>query len=180
MKIKAIAIIVVLLPGCDSARLSEVEKLPPVTHKGRNTFACLVNGIAWVTPTQGDAAAFYGDSALAICARIKKPNLYQSFGFIIDTADLSKGTYTLDQPSHRYGVYEDATTKCYYTSTKGGSGELIVENVDRKNGIVSGTFWMTLRTRDCDTIKITNGRFDLTYRPSQESARDNSLASLEQ
>ena len=39
-----------LLQSCDDS-VTELEKLPPATQTGKNTFGCLVEGKAWVTKT---------------------------------------------------------------------------------------------------------------------------------
>lgn len=48
------------LSDCDRDEpKTELEKLPPITQEGKNTFGCLVNDIAWVTKTSIDAYAVY-------------------------------------------------------------------------------------------------------------------------
>ena len=39
-------------------------------------------------------------------------------------------------------------------------GALTVTRLDRQAGIVSGTFWFTLYKPGCDSIRVTDGRFD--------------------
>ena len=40
------------------------------------------------------------------------------------------------------------------------TGYVDLTRLDNQQGIVSGTFAFTLAQPGCDTIKITNGRFD--------------------
>ena len=43
------------------------------------------------------------------------------------------------------------------------SGEVVLSRKDIINGIFSGTFEFTLKTRDCGNYEITNGRFDYKF-----------------
>ena len=43
------------------------------------------------------------------------------------------------------------------------SGQLTVAKLDTSAGIVSGTFNATLFKPGCDTLKITEGRFDMKF-----------------
>jgi len=43
------------------------------------------------------------------------------------------------------------------------AGELWVKKLDTINQIVSGTFWFNAVNSNNDTIKITEGRFDMRY-----------------
>ena len=42
-------------------------------------------------------------------------------------------------------------------------GELIITKLDKNAGIISGTFNATLYKPGCDTLKITDGRFDMKF-----------------
>ena len=35
-----------------------------------------------------------------------------------------------------------------------------ITRLDRQAGVVSGTFWFTLYKSGCDSIRVTDGRFD--------------------
>jgi hypothetical protein len=51
----------------------------------------------------------------------------------------------------------------YYDTTAYRSGSLTITKIDTTNGvIISGTFNATLYKSGCDTIRITDGRFDLS------------------
>jgi hypothetical protein len=53
--------------------------------------------------------------------------------------------------------------KCQYYFDKDvyTHGSLTITKFDLKNEIISGTFEFTLYRQDCDTIKFTQGRFDM-------------------
>jgi hypothetical protein len=39
-------------------------------------------------------------------------------------------------------------------------GQLVITRLDMSAGIIAGTFSFTLAQTGCDTIKVTQGRFD--------------------
>ena len=41
------------------------------------------------------------------------------------------------------------------------SGELTITKLDRENFIISGTFWFTAVNDQGDTLRVTDGRFDV-------------------
>lgn len=45
------------------------------------------------------------------------------------------------------------------------SGTLNFQHIDREEYIASGVFQFITTTSDCDTVKVTDGRFDLHYAP---------------
>lgn len=78
----AIIILLVSYEGCDNDPnpKTELEKLPPATQEGKNTFGCLVNGKAWVTKTSIDAVAFYQEGVFQLGAQIEEINREQGIG----------------------------------------------------------------------------------------------------
>ncbi|MFZ6010532.1 MAG: hypothetical protein ACOYXT_09305 [Bacteroidota bacterium] len=166
MKINLFILLFASLIGCEQCEddLTELEKLPPATQEGKNTFGCLVNGKAWVTKTSIDARSFYQAGILSIGAALIEKKVNQGMGFIIEDTNLKVGVYKLDGSPSQYGVFGDGKTGCNYTVTE-GNGELVITNLEQTHFVISATFWMTLYEPDCDTIKITDGRFDIHYAP---------------
>ena len=54
---------------------------------------------------------------------------------------------------------------CRYEPEETLSGTLTITHFDSINYIVSGTFAFTTATEGCDTIRVTDGRFDIPYIP---------------
>ena len=54
---------------------------------------------------------------------------------------------------------------CYYDFENTFSGKVNFSKIDRINFIISGKFEFSTVTQDCDTIRITDGRFDMQYIP---------------
>ncbi|HYG02765.1 MAG TPA: hypothetical protein VD927_09980 [Chryseosolibacter sp.] len=83
-------ILLAFLTGCNGCKLddpqpapkTELEKLPPATQEGKNTFGCLVNGMAWYTVSSTRASASYQQGILDLSASIVTP-LNQSIGIAL-------------------------------------------------------------------------------------------------
>lgn len=160
-------LLVILLTNADGCKddptpKTELEKLPPATQEGKHTFGCLVNGKAWVTETSTDSWAFYQGGVLSIGSSLIAKDIDQGMGFVIIDLDLNESKYILNDSVYRYANFGDGSTKCTY-SCHDGRGEISVTNLDKSKRIISGTFAFTVSNPDCDTVRITNGRFDLTY-----------------
>lgn len=168
--------LIILLAGCESCeddpQPTELEKLPPATQEGKNTFGCLVNGKAWITRTSTDATAFYQEGVFAIGATNDK-NTENIFISIYDE-NLSEGEYHLPNDNGENtiqdvaGLNQSKTTKCRFETMSDYTGTVQITHLDQSQGswIVSGTFEFEAYSPECDTIiKVTDGRFDLNYAP---------------
>ena len=147
------------------------DQLPPATQTGQHTFGCLLNSQPW-TPGGNVGPlnyrliydAGYAGGDLEIRAYRYVDALKDTQYFLITGAPISKvGTYPLDGKTA--GVYYSSGIKgpCYeyYNNPKlTVQGQLIVSRLDLTQGIVSGTFSFKLFQPGCDTVKITQGRFD--------------------
>jgi hypothetical protein len=145
---------------------TELEKLPPETQEGKNTFGCLVDGKAWVTRTSIDAYAYYQEGVLSIGAFIDENNTSQGIGFIIRTQELMNIIYPLNNSQEHFAEFGDNILKCLFTTTDIYFGQINLTKFDQTQLIISGTFEFEAYSSDCiKTIKITHGRFDLNYAP---------------
>ena len=156
---------------------TELEKLPPITQTGANTFGCLVNGdaylpngrkpqnggpniVAYVDPT------FQGGAFYITGHKYNTPDSYISFGSGMFTV---RGIYSLSNGfnTSSYKKTNLGSLSCELSSNDNGTyklGSFNITRYDRAGGIFSGTFEFTLfnANSSCgDTIKITNGRFDV-------------------
>ena len=147
------------------------DQLPPATQTGAHTFGCLLNSQPWTPGGSVGPLNYrliydpgYAGGDLEIRAYRYVESLKDTQYFLITGAPINKtGTYPLD--GKIAGVYYSSGIKgsCYeYDNTPGltMSGQLIVSRLDTKQGIVSGTFHFKLWQPGCDTIKVTQGRFD--------------------
>ena len=170
MKIFFYIVIFILLTGCESCDdtinpKTELEKLPPATQTGKSTFGCLVKGKAWITRSSTDALAFYQSGVLQISAGIDETNRDQGITLAV-LGGVTQGT--------SYNLFSDSKTEplfggqlpiglCTYEDNNTLNGHLTITKLDQTSLIVSGLFEFTTFVSGCDTIKITEGRFDLLY-----------------
>jgi len=148
---------------------TELEKLPAATQTGAYSFGCLVNGKAWVTRTTIDASAVNQLGMLQIGAEIQTSSVNQTIFLFIKDSIVSVKSYSFDDKATQYSLFSDYTdlnNPCeFYTDGTNGNGALVITKFDQAKLIVSGTFSFTAWTAKCDTIKVTEGRFDLHYIP---------------
>ena len=158
---------------------SEESKLPPETQTGANTFGCLINGKAFLPKGSG-----FGGPVLS-CFYIHNTSTEQGYFFGLTASDKSNtsdvygigigtdslqvsiGTHSLTNKGkgNFYGLYSRVNNQGsnqYYTSSK-DPGVITITKFDEQKQIVSGTFHFNVVTETNDTLKITEGRFDMHY-----------------
>ncbi|WBO84040.1 DUF6252 family protein [Hymenobacter yonginensis] len=158
---------------CKDNDPSPEARLPPVTQTGANTFGCLVNGEAW-TPQGNDGTANYTVSYdLFPSGGIINISTYRIYGQgANDFQTISVwakgiqgvGTFYFANSSSAAAGFLNRKTNCYWSSTDSAvtyrRGNLTITRLDLQAGIVSGTFDFTLYKPGCDSIRVTQGRFD--------------------
>jgi hypothetical protein len=178
MKLKFISfILTLLLASCDRCEedptpKTELEKLPPATQEGKHTFGCLVDGKSWVTRISTDVSSFYQEGVLLITAFNNNKDVHQGMSIHIHDQNLSEQQYHLsdnnrDQFSNAAN-FGDSISKCAFETTSEFTGTVVITHLDEGYGkwIISGTFEFEAYSSECQqTVKVTDGRFDLTYAP---------------
>ena len=168
----------------DPAPVTPADQLPPATQTGANTFGCLLNGQPF-TPSGFNGTPNFlvsydpgfqgGNLDVRVYRNVDKAANKQQFirfggdqiiqpgTYILKTpADLSKlGPYTASFSDYRYNSPCDMYSFNPGTTTE---GRFTVTRLDLQAGIVSGTFEFTLAQPGCQTIVITQGRFDKKIR----------------
>ena len=155
----------------DSGPAKPEDQLPPATQTGAHTFGCLLNGQPWTPSGSVGTANYrliydpgYAGGDLEIRAYRYVESLKDTQYFLITGAPISKiGTYPIDGIT--CGVYYDSAVKgpCQEYHRAPGlttHGQLVISRLDLTQGIVAGTFSFKLWQPGCDTIKVTQGRFD--------------------
>jgi hypothetical protein len=149
---------------------TELEKLPPATQEGKNTFGCLVDGKAWVAKTSIDASSFYQEGILSIMMADSKG----AFIIYILDENLAEREYHLPTQVTEYvknaaEYFSFSEKNCdNYITIDDHTGTLKITYLNQQWGkwIISGTFEFEGYSDKCQkTIKITDGRFDLNYTP---------------
>jgi len=164
---KRIPILLFLLPllavECEEDDpVAPIDQLPPETRTGEYTFGCLVNGEAFVPESTRDITAIYQGGVLQMGADAKINNAVEGFSISLRDSLLGTQNYILD--SRQKGV-EFISSTCRYEYKGLVEGVLTITRFDNIDFIVSGTFKFTTVTQDCDTIRVTDGRFDIPYIP---------------
>jgi hypothetical protein len=159
--------------SCKNGDPSPLAQLPPATQVGANTFGCLVNGQAWSSKTSDE----YGDYRVTYEPGVTLPiggnlniimknasgkqavvlgagRIFQARTFALDTAAIEGvAKYINNEQAYpcNWIFYYDAT---YLT------GNLTLTRLDERAGVIAGTFEFTIFRPGCDTIRVTQGRFD--------------------
>ena len=174
----ALVLLFAIFVGCKKQKIfTELEKLPPITQTGANTFGCLVNGIAWLPngrkPQYGGPnprtyvdPTFQGGRFSITASKYKIPVSTISVGSANCT---SAGVFyfTNDFNGGGYSQSVLGSLACELSTSDLGTyktGFLNLTKYDLTTGIFSGTFEFTLYSPQSlcgDTIKITDGRFDI-------------------
>ncbi|MCX8492431.1 MAG: hypothetical protein ORN54_15345, partial [Cyclobacteriaceae bacterium] len=77
---------------------------------------------------------------------------------------ISLGSYLLTNIPY-YVANFVYSSDCRYEYSNTISGKVTIIKLDRLNYVIAGTFDLITYKTSCDTLKITNGRFDIKYIP---------------
>ena len=137
--------------------------MPPETQTGAQTFGCLVNGQAWVPsvpfPLNRLTCSYY-QGIFSIRASLKKDGRNHVI-FICRDSVITKGKFLLNNNLYKQAELYDFNSACSYQTDSRNIGQLEMTRVDTINGYFSGRFSFTIGVAGCDTIRVTNGRFDV-------------------
>jgi hypothetical protein len=151
-----------------SCKKDDVEVMPDYTQTGERTFGAYVNGELWLP--KGRPSTFihnlnmtydpgYHNGSLEITAyRILGDNHEENMHIYMSQLS-SEGIYSLDDPKVGAAIFRG---DCTYGREEGvyREGSLEITRLDMEEGIVAGKFEFTLAKPGCDTIRVTEGRFD--------------------
>ena len=156
---------------------TELEKLPPITQTGANTFGCLVDGVAWLpngTKPQngGPNIQVYVDPTFQGGAFYITGHKYQTPSELISIGSgncTNFGLFNLinNVNAASYSKTILGSTACFLSSDDFGTfkyGFLNITRYDLASNVFSGTFEFKLYNSQSlcgDTIRVTNGRFDV-------------------
>jgi hypothetical protein len=151
--------------------------LPPATQEGKNTLGFMLNGQPW-TPQgfsgTGNLSVDYDEGInngiLGIVAyrTISSSDKTQFILGIIDSLNFKTAPFTLLIKKKSIGALS-YSTKYYcdinhYDTSIYETGRITITKLDKVDRIIAGTFEGVLYKQTCgDTIRITQGRFDMKY-----------------
>jgi hypothetical protein len=159
----------------DAGPAKPEDQLPPATQTGAGTFGCLLNGQPWTPQGYIGKPGFvltydagYHSGTLQIkCMRYPTNGTIQGLTFGATNINQA-GTYLFSSTGDNGLSYIDTTVKssCNILDNDNPgtyqSGSLTLTRFDLKAGIISGTFNFKFFQPGCDTLNITQGRFDYT------------------
>jgi hypothetical protein len=162
--------------------IAPIDQLPPETQTGKNTFGCLVDGKVFLPKgpslapilaaeyqflnTNYSKGYFWGISATS---NGKKDCELYSISLATDSLSIEQGkSYALGSAKKgsskaQYRVATGCGNSTRYLTNDNYPGELRITKLDEINQIVSGTFWFYGVNENGDTVKVTNGRFDMQF-----------------
>lgn len=165
--------IVTILLSCshhydDPQPVSELDKLPPATQTGANTFGCLLDGVAFKPGiTNNSYNCFYqfvnGEYYFLVTANNTKNNVSSAIYVGTEKQTISQGqTLNLFERTtgNAWGAYFVDNP---YTTNNTYTGQLKITKLDFTHNIVSGTFWFNVIDSQNVVHHITNGRFDMQF-----------------
>lgn len=161
--------------SCSSCKknITDPNGLPAATQSGTKTLGFLLNGQPW-TP-QGytgnanlslDIDFGFRNGIFDIAAERTVGNNTEQFTIGTDSLNFFTIPVTLNISSNSLTGISFSKDTCYYLNKNLGvisTGNLTITKLDKTNRIISGTFNAILYKSGCDTIKITDGRFDMPY-----------------
>lgn len=161
--------------------IPEIDKLPPATQIGADTFGCLVDGNAFLpkgtlfSPPLKQAYYQYVNGAYHFSIGItNKINNNDNLKDI----HLSAHELTLEEKTYKFGLVNTpgifgGSYKVYHLYDNGTideystdpilQGEISITNFDPVNYIISGTFWFDAINKDGKMVEVREGRFDMHY-----------------
>jgi len=171
-------VLLFLVVRCRKNQNATPKELPPVTQEGKNTIGFKLNGEIWLPYLE---CSFSGNPCGELFTDVYRtqPSEMLPFSFSLAFSRETKNEYTSFSISTKpnSGIYTignkiDSLTilfhkpigQLYYNYNYHGKMEKAeITKVDVINGIISGVFELTLYQSINDSVKITEGRFDLKF-----------------
>lgn len=164
--------VMVVSSACEKEDRPELSLLPPATQVGANTFGCLLNGKAYI-PYGGDGnrggpfqiayepSFRKGELTVSAFRYTTKSDTWQSILLSLDSVQAT-GRYALHLPRRQEALFNDEQTGCAFHLGEPHyrAGELIITRLNKQRGIIAGTFHFKLYRPGCDSVIVTEGRFD--------------------
>ena len=154
---------------------NDIPGLPPATQTGANTLGFLLNGVPW-TPAGNNGTAnlsidfdpginnggfgIFGYRGIAV-------GNVEYFGIgITDSLNFKTAPFSLllyNKSKYSILFLRNSCDHRWTDTLVKASGSLTVSKLDRTNNVIAGAFNATLIKNGCDTIRITEGRFDMKF-----------------
>lgn len=168
-------VLLALVLFCSLILFESCQELPEASQTGRGIFGMKIDGKIW----KGDGAIAFPPSATAIYyskhkgLRIevvvdRQNKTQERFNIAIENIQF-QGIYQMGNLPFRNSNY-DSTMFWFnddewlaYKLRQGVANSVEITRFDTLREIISGTFSVSLVNRKNDTLKLTDGRFDLSF-----------------
>ncbi len=146
------------------------QALPPATQTGAGTFACYVNGHAFID-TSGNFNCFYqfidGEYFFGIGGEDENHNVFDQIILSSNASEIEQGVeyiLTCNEPNNYYGEVAFTGQLLDATTCNTNLGMMTITKLDFTNNIVSGTFTFDIiHPYTGEIIEIRDGRFDTLF-----------------
>ena len=173
-KLSYILLIVLTVPllamECEEPEVIEPPlELPPITQQGANTFGCLINGEVFNVTRNRNGPTFtalYQAIDFLFIRAIEDSNTARGlfvFGLRNKEANFEGNTFSLSDTAQTRLLFE--LPGCTIDNHPGPNpviaGQVTIDRFDFAKPFVAGQFWFIAVTPECDTLRLTDGRFDV-------------------
>lgn len=172
--ITAFTFLLLTAMSCKKNKDNTNDQLPPATQIGANTFGCLINGKVFIpkgyngTGTPNPKITYNigvnGLPVFSIEAKRMTNNHEFEGGVLISFQNIKDTAQYVYPKNFNFSVgWPTLLNSCgtvAFDSTILKMGEAFFTRYDPVNRIFSGTFHCKFKTLTCDTVFITDGRFD--------------------
>jgi hypothetical protein len=171
-KLRSLLLILPLVGGWGAACTSTDPEpsLPPITQEGKNTFGCKINGKNWVPggdlgwggqgPLFAEYSTRYEDFSVAAQSRYNDNTTSISIGASWN----GKSNGIKEDNVGIFLAYQGKMWEYVAIPFETNLTSVKITKLDTVNKIVAGQFHFMIKTSATDTIKVTEGRFDVKYR----------------
>jgi len=155
------------------------DELPAITQEGKMTIGCLLNDTVLIPKGytgRSNPSIHYDPTNLGGELSITMYHIDQTDSvrqyLIIGGSNINKtGTYDVSSPAGDVGiqyskVFKKTNSGCEYHFSEPGCtqlGKLTIIRLDLTQKIIAGTFSFALTRSGCDTVRFSQGRFDLKF-----------------
>ena len=147
------------------------ETLPAATQTGNGTFACYVNGKAFIDTSGGYFNCYYqfvdGEYYFSIAGEDSNHNIFDQIILASNASSIEEDvvyTLTCNLTDSYYGEVAFTGQLLGTTTCNSNYGTMTITKLDFTNNIVSGTFeFDIIHPNSGEIIQIRNGRFDTLF-----------------
>ena len=155
-----------------------LSTLPPETQTGKGTFACLINGQAYIAPYSTSARGDWQTSSrLGISASLfangQDASQACSISAALNGQLLDAQKFNIISSATPFPIFTPGSNqffafsggfRCLYSGAYFKTGQVQLVKFDPVARIAAGRFAFTLfEPGGCDTLRVSNGRFDVKF-----------------